>query len=119
MNTVRIIFVAGLLSVSSAYAQDGANWSAAIGTGRASATAQTTVVSAGSPSSPHSTAAIGTGRVAEKANRVDSNSTAFRLTSGSSVRAGAHWTAAIGTGRAVDSGTRVTASKSLAERGKL
>ena len=116
MNTLRITFIAGLLSISSAYAQDAGNWTAAIGTGRVSASSQVTTASAGNPSSPHWSASIGTGQAAEDSSRRDGDSVAALRASATSSHADAHWTSKIGTGRAADSRTAVTASKGVASR---
>ncbi len=72
MNTLRISFIAGLLSASSAYADTAPHWSTAIGTGRVSSSSPTATPStatestaSGVPSPAHWTAFIGTGHVSQ------------------------------------------------------
>jgi hypothetical protein len=99
MNTLRIAFVTALLSASSAYADPALHWTAAIGTGRASSSASTTVPTkpAGVAGRAHWSAFIGTGRAFDGARIVSTeSSTVAPLT------VSAHWTAGIGTGRAAE-----------------
>ena len=98
MNTLRIAFVAALLSASSAHADSAPYWTAAIGTGHASESTSTrasTGVSTnatGLATSPHWSAFIGTGGATEASCVAAAKST------GGLPRASAHWTFRIGTG---------------------
>ena len=98
MNTLRMIFIAGLLSVSSAYAHDAGNWTAGIGTGHVSASSHTATAASGNPSSPHWSAAIGTGRVAGDSRGIENGAAVSARVSSASIHARAHWTSKIGTG---------------------
>jgi hypothetical protein len=113
MNTLRVTFMAALLSASSAYADAAPHWSAAIGTGRASnGTSTATPTNAtGLATSPHWSASIGTGRV--------TNATHFSFAKPSTagpLAASAHWTSRIGTGRAAESNARIESSAAVSAR---
>ncbi len=113
MNTLRVSFIAALLSVSSAYAGAAPHWSAAIGTGHASSSNATATESTakGVPSSAHWTASIGTGHPTEATN----SSPAKSATSGP-VDVSPHWTSMIGTGRASESNARTQSPAAVASR---
>jgi len=116
MNTLRIAFVAALLSASSAHADSAPHWTAAIGTGHASESTSargSTGVSTsttGLATSAHWSAFIGTGGATE-ASRV-----AAAKSTGGQPRAAAHWTSRIGTGQASESNVRAEASSVTAAR---
>ena len=120
MNTRRIAFLAALLSASSAYADAAApHWTAAIGTGHASAStsssASTTALTntTGVATSPHWSAFIGTGRAAET-NRLP----AAKSSADPSPPASAHWTSRIGTGHASESNSRNESAAVTAARAR-
>ena len=108
MNTLRIAFVAALLSASSAYVDAAAlHWSAAIGTGHASestsnnASTPAPTNTTGVATALHRSAFIGTGHAAEASHLPVAKSSA-----GESPTATAHWTSRIGTGHASESNAR-------------
>ena len=117
MNTLRIGFVAALLSASSAYADVAPHWTAAIGTGHASESTSNSALTAVSTNttrvaiSPHWSAFIGTGRATEE-NPVS----AAKSSTGGSPTASAHWTSGIGTGHASESNARSDSSAVTAAR---
>src|SRR6476469_1074431 len=99
MNTLRVAFVATLLSASSAYADAAPHWTAAIVTGRASESLSNTAPAAtpatpanpanptGIGTSPHWTAFIGTGQATE-ANALS----AAKASATGAPTTSAHWT---------------------------
>ena len=111
MNTLRLAFIAALLSASSAYAAAAPHWSSAIGTGRASSSNSTATESTagGVPGPAHWTASIGTGHATEATK----SSPATSATSGP-VNVSLHWTSKIGTGHASESNTRTESSVTAA-----
>jgi hypothetical protein len=119
MNTLRATFIAALLSASSAYADTGPHWSAAIGTGRASDSTSNSVSTAkstnatGFASAPHWSASIGTARATEAKRFSFAKSSAA-----GSPTASAHWTSRIGTGHASESNARTELSEVAAARAR-
>ena len=119
MITLRIAFVAALLSTSSAYADGAPHWTAAIGTGHASESTSTRAATVGATNttgvatSPHWSAAIGTGRASE-ANRFS----AAKSSTGGSPTASAHWASALGTGHASESKAHTESSSATAARAR-
>jgi hypothetical protein len=115
MNTRRVTFIAALLFAASAYAEAAPDWSAAIGTGRASNSASTATPTNATDlaSSSHWSAFIGTGRATD----ADGFSVAKPSTAGP-LAASAHWTSGIGTGRAVESNSRLESSTAAAARAR-
>jgi hypothetical protein len=117
MNTLRVAFVAALLSASSAHADPALHWTAAIGTGHASESTSTSASTAATTrttaiaSAPHWSAFIGTG-YANEAKPV----LAAQSSVGASPTASAHWTSRIGTGHAADSNARTESSAATAAR---
>ena len=117
MDTLRVAFMAALLSVSSAYADAAPHWTAAIGTGHASESTSNNVSAArltnttSVATSAHWSAFIGTGRASE-ANRFS----AAKSSAVGSPTASAHWTSKIGTGRASESNARTESSAITAVR---
>lgn len=113
MNTLRLTFIATLLSTSSAYVGAAPDWTAAIGTGHASDSRTTATLSTatGVPSSPHWSASIGTGHAADAINHRSTESLKSEPPT-----ADAHWTAQIGTGHAADSNAGVARSTRAASR---
>lgn len=113
MNTLRISFLAALLSTASAYAGAAPHWTAAIGTGRASNTDSTVIQSkaSGTPGSAHWTASIGTGRVSEASKPPRATAAVAGL-----VTASPHWTASIGTGAVSESNAPARSSAAVAAR---
>jgi hypothetical protein len=117
MNTLRIAFVATLLSASSVYADTAPHWSAAIGTRHASSSSSSitspvaSTNTAGFNSSPHWSAFIGTGRSFE-GTRVSS----AKSSAATKVSASAHWGSMIGTGHAADSNARTPSLEVSASR---
>ena len=118
MNTLRIAFVATLLSASSAYADSALHWTAAIGTGHVSestsnnASTVTTTRTTAVATSPHWSAFIGTGRATE------ANQSFAAKSSGGTPTASTHWTSSIGTGHASESNARTESSAVTAARGR-
>lgn len=117
MNTLRAALIAALLSSSSAYADSGPHWTAAIGTGRAE---QSTSISAataaaknpmGRPASPNWSAFIGTGQATD-ANEVSS----VKAATAGSPSASPHRTSRIGTGRATELNSGTASSAVAAAR---
>jgi hypothetical protein len=95
MKTLRITFIAAVLTASSAYASAASpDWTAAIGTGHASSadTAVTVPSTTEQPSAAHWSASIGTGQVARPVS--------VKPPASGVVVAGPHWASKIGTGRA-------------------
>jgi hypothetical protein len=113
MNTIRVSFIAALLSASSAYAGAAPHWSAAIGTGRASSSDSTLTQSraSGVPSPAHWSASIGTGHATEATKSLPARPAASKP-----VNASAHWTSKIGTGRASESNAGAQSSAAVASR---
>jgi hypothetical protein len=116
MNTLRVIFVALLLSASSAYADSATHWSAAIGTGRASSSSNSASVASQANadrlvSSPYWSASIGTGRATQASHFSVANSSTAE-----SATASAHWSSRIGTGRAAESSARIETAPAAAAR---
>lgn len=107
MNTLRVSFLAALLSASSAYAGAAPHWSAAIGTGHASSSNSTATESTakGVPTSAHS----------GHATEATKSSPAELATSGP-VNASPHWTSKIGTGHASESNARAQSSAAVVSR---
>ncbi len=70
-NPLRLVFLAALLSASSAYADSAPHWTAAVGTGRASSSTSSPAPtdSTAVPSSAHWSASIGTGRASDASPR--------------------------------------------------
>lgn len=111
MNTLRISFIAALLSASTAYAGAAPHWTATIGTGQASSSTAIQSKANGVPSSAHWAASIGTGHAAEASK----SSRPASVASGP-VSASPHWTAKIGTGDASESSARTQSSTAIASR---
>ena len=118
MNTLRVAFVAALLSAPSVHAA-APHWTAAIGTGHASestSNSASTVASTnatGVVTSPHWSAFVGTGH-ATAANNLNA---AKSFNSGSRT-ASAHWTSRIGTGQVSESNARTESAAVTAARAK-
>ena len=119
MSPLRVAFMAALLSASSAYADAAPHWTAAIGTGHASASTSNDASAAPSTNTTgvatalHWSAFIGTGRAAE-ANQLP----VAKSSAGASPTASAHWTSRIGTGHASGSSARAESSAVTAARAR-
>jgi hypothetical protein len=119
MSTLRLTFIAALLSAASAYADAAPHWSAAIGTGRASnstsngASPATPTNATSLARSPHWSAFIGTGRASDATDVSFEKPSTARLLAPS-----AHWTSRIGTGRASESNGRTEPAAAAAARAR-
>jgi hypothetical protein len=112
MRSFRLIFVSGLLTGMTAYAQAAPDWSAYIGTGHAADSRNFAAASsaplepaatASRPSTPHWTAFIGTGQAAANSYRLRAEPPASRTPAR---QATPDWTTKIGTGYAADAAWR-------------
>jgi hypothetical protein len=116
MNTLRITLMATLLAASSAYAQDGLNSSARIGTGHPASNPREATLSTGKPGAPHWSAAIGTGRASTVVVRSTSEQAVPAASAAGEARA--HWTSRIGTGRASETSASAAASAPIVSRAR-
>ena len=119
MNPLRVVFIAALLSASSAYADAAPHWTEAIGTGHASESTSNNASAAPSANTTrvatalHWSAFIGTGHTAE-ANHLP----VAKSSAGGSPTASAHWASRIGTGHASESNARAASSAITTARGR-